>query len=64
MWKYKEYLWVWRLGGYAIWRGGYAIRGFEWLKEMLSSKRNVICGLNIVFELYGHIIPTDELYDM
>jgi len=27
---------------------------------MLSGLRNVICGLNIVFELYGHIIPKEE----
>lgn len=22
MWKYKEYLWEWRLSGYVIWWGG------------------------------------------
>ena len=37
------------------------VLGDIWLdKEVLKCLRQVLCGFNVVFELYGHIIPKEE----
>lgn len=62
--KYKEYLWDWRFYEYVTKWGGCEHGELNDSMRCYSDMKYDICGFNIVFELYGHIIFKEEWYDM